>query len=78
MAMLPVSRLAPRNLLQREHRESYDWAVARAVANMPVLASNTASGQRRRALASGSSGPHEPTALNAPSSLAALRQIIPV
>jgi 16S rRNA (guanine527-N7)-methyltransferase len=69
--------------LMREHREKYTWAVARAVANMPVLAEfllplvkigGSALAQK------GSSGPHEAhTAQKAIQILGGhLRQIIPV
>lgn len=69
--------------LQREYREKYDWAVARAVANMPVLAEyllplvkvgGAALAQK------GSSGPHETHSAQQAFQILGghLRQIIPV
>ncbi len=69
--------------LQKDHRERYDWAVARAVANMPVLAEYLLPLVRigGAALAQkGASGPQEAqSAQNAIQILGGhLRQIIPV
>lgn len=69
--------------LQREHREHYDWAVARAVANMPVLAEyllplvkvgGAALAQK------GASGPHEAHSAQQAFQILGghLRQVIPV